>query len=79
MEPKTNQSQMNLVELLTAAGRKLRKDFQEIQDCNPHAGDRGQEVEDILKKFLSERLRNALASNLESLSVKTELSADSVT
>jgi hypothetical protein len=47
---------MNLVELLTAAGRKLREDFQEIQDCNPHAGDRGEEVENILKVFLSERL-----------------------
>jgi hypothetical protein len=47
---------MNLVELLTAAGRKLREDFQEIQDCNPHAGDRGEEAENILKKFLSERL-----------------------
>jgi hypothetical protein len=47
---------MNLVELLTAAGRKLREDFREIQACNPHAGDRGEEVENILKVFLSERL-----------------------
>jgi hypothetical protein len=56
LEQETNQTQMNLVELLTAAGRKLREDFQEIQDCNPHAGDRGEEAENILKKFLSERL-----------------------
>lgn len=47
---------MTLVELLTAAGRKLREDFREIQQCNLYTGDRGEEVENILKQFLSERL-----------------------
>jgi hypothetical protein len=43
-------------ELLRSAGRQLRTDFQEIQNCNPHAGERGGEAEDILKQFLRERL-----------------------
>lgn len=47
---------LSLEELLLAASRKLREDFREIQACNPHAGERGAESEDILKRFLSERL-----------------------
>ncbi|MEY2511119.1 MAG: hypothetical protein QOE26_1882 [Verrucomicrobiota bacterium] len=41
---------------MAAAGRQLREDFSEIQRCNPHAGERGSEAEEILKQFLKERL-----------------------
>ena len=47
---------IKIEDLLRAAGRQLRADFQEIQNCNPHAGERGAEAEDILKQFLRERL-----------------------
>lgn len=47
---------MNLEELLGSAGRKLREDFAEIQECNPHSGEKGSEAEDILRQFLRERL-----------------------
>ncbi len=43
-------------ELLKAAGVQLLAEFQEIRQCNPHAGDSGTEAEEILKKFLADRL-----------------------
>lgn len=43
-------------ELLRAAGVQLLAEFQEIRQCNPHAGDLGTEAEEILKKFLADRL-----------------------
>ena len=47
---------LTLNEILTAAARKLREDFREIQDCNPHAAERGSEAEEIIRQFLRERL-----------------------
>ena len=43
-------------DLLAAAGKQLLAEFQEIRECNPHAGDSGTEAEEILKAFLADRL-----------------------
>lgn len=50
------QNRITLDELLRSAGRQLRDEFREIQECNPHSGDKGYEVEEVLKRFLSARL-----------------------
>jgi len=43
-------------DLLAAAGKQLWAEFQEVRQCNPHAGDSGTEAEEILKTFLADRL-----------------------
>lgn len=48
-------------ELLQAAGRQLKAEFLEIKETNPHAGDSGAEAEEILKKFLRDRLPRRFA------------------
>jgi len=48
--------QFDLDEVISSAGRKLREEFQEIQKSNPHAGERGSEAEETLKRFLKEKL-----------------------
>jgi hypothetical protein len=50
------ESPINLDEIISSAGQQLRKDFAEIQACNPHAAERGSEAEEILRKFLREKL-----------------------
>lgn len=47
---------INVDDLITSAGRQLREDFREIQQCNPHSGEKGSEAEEILKQFLRARL-----------------------
>lgn len=49
------------LELLQVAGRQLQAEFREIKDSNPHAGDSGAEAEEILKKFLRDRLPRRFA------------------
>ena len=51
-----HEQRFKLEDLLRAAGQQLRSDFQEIQDCNPHAAERGTEAEEILKRILRDRL-----------------------
>jgi len=51
-----SQDPIHLDEIISSAAQQLRKDFAEIQKCNPHAGERGSEAEDILKRFLREKL-----------------------
>jgi hypothetical protein len=43
-------------ELLQAAARQLRQDFEEIRQSNPHAGESGAEAEIRLATFLRERI-----------------------
>ncbi len=50
------QSDMQLKDVLEAAAKQLRADFQEIKESNPRAAEGGAEAEAILKKFLKERL-----------------------
>jgi len=50
------QNKITLDELLRSAGKQLREEFREIQECNPHAGDKGFEAEEVLKRFLIDRL-----------------------
>jgi hypothetical protein len=50
------QTDMQLKDVLEAAGKQLRADFQEIKESNPHAAEGGAEAEAILKRFLKERL-----------------------
>jgi Domain of unknown function (DUF6602) len=47
---------VQLKDVLEAAGKQLRADFQEIKESNPHAAEGGAEAEAILKRFLKERL-----------------------
>ena len=42
--------------LLAEAGKKLRSDFDYIRSTNPHPGEKGAEVEVVLKKFLNQHL-----------------------
>jgi len=52
----SDQKKISLKDLIREAGRQLRQDFDEIWSSNPHAGESGGEAEDILKKFLKQRL-----------------------
>jgi hypothetical protein len=51
-----SENPISVDELISSAGRQLRKDFAEIQETNPHAAERGSEAEDTLKKFLKQKL-----------------------
>ncbi len=42
--------------LLTEAAKKLRREFELIRATNPHAGDKGEETEEILREFLNHHL-----------------------
>jgi len=42
--------------LLSDASKKLRTDFEYIRKTNPHAGEKGEEVQEILKHFLNSHL-----------------------
>jgi len=45
--------------LFNDAAQKLRSDFEYIRSSNPHAGEKGAEVEEILKTFLNQHLPGA--------------------
>ena len=49
-------------ELIAAAGKKLRDDFDFIKKTNPHYAERGGEAEDILIKFLNDHLPKRYAA-----------------
>lgn len=66
--------------LFTDAATKLRHDFEFIRSSSPHAGEKGAEVEEILKAFLNQHLpqRFRAASgfvidNENNLSVQTDV------
>lgn len=48
--------QPTITGLFAEAAKKLRADFEYIRATNPHSGDKGEEVENILKKFLNDHL-----------------------
>jgi hypothetical protein len=48
--------------LLAAGGQYLRNEFQRIRDTNPHAGERGTELQNILKDFLNRHLPKRFAA-----------------
>ena len=50
------ENRVDLNEVIASAGRQLREDFRELQVSNPHFAERGSEAEDILKKFLKDKL-----------------------
>src|SRR5688500_5148541 len=50
------QNRIRIEEVLAAAAKQLRAEFQEIQDCNPHSAEKGAEAEGVLKRFLIDRL-----------------------
>ncbi len=50
-------------ELIAAAGKKLRDDFDYIKKSNPHYAERGNEAEDILIKFLNDYLPKRYAAS----------------
>jgi hypothetical protein len=43
-------------ELLAAASRKLRADFNYRRETNPHPGEKGREFEDLIIEFLNHHL-----------------------
>ena len=53
----------NVDELIAAAGKKIRDDFDYIKKSNPHYAERGSEAEDILIKFLNDYLPKRYAAS----------------
>jgi hypothetical protein len=51
-----------LTELFRAAAEKMRAEFAEVAKASPHAGERGEEAEEILRQFLNERLPKRYAA-----------------
>lgn len=49
-------SKITISGLLSDAAKLLRADFEFIRKSNPHPGDKGKEVENILKEFLNTHL-----------------------
>ena len=43
-------------DLLVEAGKRLRAEFEFIRESNPHAGDKGEEVEQVLAAFLDDHM-----------------------
>ena len=54
-------NEMNIKELISQAGKLLRKEFEYIKNTNPHYGERGAETEKILRDFLNQHLPNTTA------------------
>lgn len=59
MEPKTTRVQ----NLISEAGKHLRREFEEIKRSNPHFAERGAEAEIILRDFLNQHLPKRFAAN----------------
>lgn len=43
---------MTVPELFESAGRQLKHDFERIRETNPHSGEKGSELEGVLRRFL---------------------------
>jgi hypothetical protein len=49
-------SELTVPQLFEAAGRQLKQDFERIRETNPHSGEKGSEIEDVLRNFLNAHL-----------------------
>jgi hypothetical protein len=53
---------MNIQELISQAGKRLRAEFENIKNSNPHFAERGAEAEIILSDFLNQHLPKRFAA-----------------
>lgn len=58
----TEAENMNIKDLISAAGKHLRSEFEHIKNTNPHYGERGTETEKILEDFLNSHLPKRFAA-----------------
>lgn len=55
--------EINIKELLSSAGKKLKGDFDFLKETNPHYAERGAEAQEILIKFLNNHLPKRYAAS----------------
>lgn len=55
--------EINIKELLSSAGKKLKADFEYLKETNPHYAERGTEAQEILIKFLNIHLPKRYAAS----------------
>lgn len=52
----SDMTELTVPQLFEAAGRQLKQDFERIRETNPHSGEKGSELEDVLRRFLNQHL-----------------------
>ena len=49
-------NEQTVPQLFEAAGRQLHAEFVHIMETNPHSGEKGSELEDVLRRFLNQHI-----------------------
>jgi len=55
--------EINIKDLFSSAGKKLKSEFDYLKSTNPHYAERGAEAEEILKRFLNDHIPKRYAAS----------------